>query len=123
MTTYDDMLRAIKDAERLIYDTAIVPPGSTGELPPGKSLFGLRVIESPLASMEVPDGAKLRRAWDQNSGDHYVIEKRTKRVPAAFLIDSRALLDYLRPWEPEPIYKRDLSAFGGYGAIINYTVA
>lgn len=91
-------------------------------IPAPVSFMGIRVIQSPLAVQDVPDGARLKPAWDLNNGSHYVLEKKTKRVHVAIMFNSRMLLDYVNPLPP--IYKRDLAAFqdGSFG-IINVAMA
>ncbi len=72
----------------MTFDTIVVPPGFVRGAEPlkdGKILLGMRVIESSLVETKtVPDGMKLKRVWDQNHGNHYILEKKFKSVPLAF---------------------------------------
>ena len=106
------------------YDTLLLPPEGIAAI---KARFddklpmqftGMRVIESPLARM--PAKVHKRRRWMSEAYHRRIQKKWNKRfghVPAAFLMQSDAVLDFLRPLRP--LYKRDLGAFQGadYGVV------
>lgn len=104
----------------MTFNNLLLPPGYLKEIAAERrehNFLGMRVFESPLAFQQVPDGATLKHAWDQNNGQHYVLEPKFKRMPVAIMFDSRVLgIDFM---EPMPAIRlRDLTTFSDPTAYI-----